>query len=44
MELSPRVAQTLERRWKKHARVSALRREADLAGRKRFLLVAWKDA
>lgn len=44
LELSPRVAQTLERRWKKHARVSALRREADLAGRKRFLLVAWKDA
>jgi release factor glutamine methyltransferase len=44
LELSPRVAQTLERRWKKHPRVNALRREADLAGRKRFLLVAWKDA
>lgn len=44
LELSPRVAQTLERRWRKHPRVSALRREADLAGRKRFLLVAWKDA
>jgi len=44
LELSPRVARGLELRWRKHPRVAHIQREADLAGRKRFLLVAWKDA
>lgn len=44
LELSPRVSLLLFHRWKKHPRVETIRREADLAGRKRFLLVAWKDA
>ena len=44
LELSPRVAYVLERRWRKHPRVKRLSRVADLAGRKRFLLIAWKDA
>lgn len=43
LELSPRVANFLERRWKKHSSVERVWREADLAGRKRFLLVAWKE-
>ncbi len=42
LELSPRVAASLERRWAKHPGVERAWREADLAGRKRFLLVAWK--
>jgi len=42
LELSPRVANYLERRWKKHSSVERVWRESDLAGRKRFLLVAWK--
>ncbi len=40
LELSPRVATILEKRWKKHARVEKIWREADLTGRKRFLLLA----
>ncbi len=44
LELSPRVAAKLERKWKRHPRVNSIRRAADLAGRKRFLLVVWKDA
>lgn len=44
LELSPRVAAILERRWKKHSRVVRAWRVPDLAGRKRFLLVAWKHA
>jgi HemK-like putative methylase len=44
MELSPRVALVLERRWRKHPKVERAWRVADLAGRKRFLLVAWKNA
>ncbi len=43
MELSPRVANYLARRWKKHSSVKRVWREPDLAGRKRFLLVAWED-
>lgn len=43
LELSPRVALFLERRWKKRESVKRVWREADLAGRKRFLLVSWKD-
>lgn len=44
MELSPRVADFLERRWRKHPRAERVWRESDLTGRKRFLLVAWKNA
>jgi release factor glutamine methyltransferase len=44
LELSPRVAGLLERRWMKHGRVARVWRESDLAGRKRFLLIAWKNA
>lgn len=44
MELSPRVAESLERRWRGHPRAQRVWRESDLAGRKRFLLVAWKNA
>lgn len=44
LELSPRVASNLERKWKKHPRVESVQRAADLAGRKRFLLVVWKNA
>ena len=44
MELSARGARSLESRWRKNARVARIWREADLAGRKRFLLVAWKNA
>lgn len=42
MELSPRVALFLERRWKKRESVNRAWREADLAGRKRFLIISWK--
>lgn len=42
LELSPRVAAVLERRWGKRASVERAWRMADLAGRKRFLLIAWK--
>lgn len=42
LELSPRVALFLERRWKKRESVNRIWREADLAGRKRFLLISWK--
>jgi release factor-specific protein-(glutamine-N5) methyltransferase len=41
LELSARVALLLERKWKKDPRVKSLTRAADLAGRKRFLLIAW---
>ncbi len=44
LELSPRVASNLERKWKKHPRVESVQRTADLAGRMRFLLVVWKNA
>lgn len=43
LELSPRIASFLERRWKKEDGVLSIRRETDLAGRKRFLLVAWAN-
>jgi HemK-like putative methylase len=42
-ELSPRVAYALERKWKNHPRVLGLIRFADLAGRRRFLLLRWKQ-
>ncbi len=42
LELSPRVAMALERRWRKSSAVDRIWREADLTGRKRFLLVTWK--
>lgn len=44
LELSARGARSLEARWRKHPRAGRVWREADLAGRKRFLLVAWKNA
>lgn len=44
LELSPRVAALLERKWRCHPRVRRVWRGADLAGRKRFLLVAWEHA
>jgi HemK-like putative methylase len=44
LELSPRVSIYLFARWKKHPKVSRIWREADLAGRKRFLLVEWSNA
>lgn len=44
LELSPRVADLLERRWRKRGSVKRIWREADLAGRKRFLLVSWDVA
>jgi release factor glutamine methyltransferase len=44
MELSARGARSMEARWRKHPRVDRLWRQSDLAGRKRFLLVAWKNA
>lgn len=43
LELSPRVALKLEKQWRLHPRVNSISRAADLAGRKRFLLVVWKD-
>lgn len=43
LELSPRVALKLERQWWLHPKVNSISRAADLAGRKRFLLVVWKD-
>ena len=42
MELSPRVAYYLERKWRRHKSVSSVERHADLAGRRRFLLLRWK--
>ena len=42
LELSPRVALALEKRWRKCAHAERVWREADLAGRKRFLLVGWR--
>jgi HemK-like putative methylase len=44
MELSARGARSMEARWRKHPRVDRVWRQSDLAGRKRFLLVAWKNA
>lgn len=44
LELSPRVAAILEKKWRSHERVARAWRAPDLAGRKRFLLVAWKNA
>lgn len=43
LELSARVALLLERRWKKHPGIERIWRAPDLAGKKRFLLVAWKQ-
>lgn len=43
-ELSPRIAALMVRKWRKHTAVERIWREADLSGRKRFLLVAWKNA
>ena len=42
-ELSPRVAAVLEKRWKKNPQITHIARERDLAGRARFLLIAWKN-
>lgn len=42
LELSARVAALLEKRWRKHEGVERIWRASDLAGKKRFLLVAWK--
>ncbi len=39
LELSPRVAVRLQKKWKQDKRVAHVHREADLAGRERFLLV-----
>jgi HemK-like putative methylase len=44
LELSARGARSLEAAWRAHPRVGKVWRAADLAGRKRFLLVAWKNA
>jgi len=44
LELSPRTSLLLFRRWKSHPDVERIERRSDLAGRKRFLLVAWKNA
>lgn len=44
LELSPRTSLILQRRWQSHPDVERIERRADLAGRKRFLLVAWKNA
>ncbi|HEY8280355.1 MAG TPA: peptide chain release factor N(5)-glutamine methyltransferase [Bdellovibrionota bacterium] len=43
LELSPRIALLLERKWTRQPDVKRIWREADLAGRKRFLLVAWEN-
>lgn len=43
LELSPRVAALLEKKWSGDTRIERIWRESDLAGRKRFLLVAWKN-
>lgn len=42
LELSPQVSALLERRWRRDPGVERIERFPDLAGRKRFLLVAWK--
>jgi release factor glutamine methyltransferase len=42
LELSPRIASLLERQWRARKEVERVWRLADLAGRKRFLLVAWR--
>lgn len=42
MELSPRVAATLQNKWKKEKKVKSIRRESDLTGRQRFLIVEFK--
>lgn len=44
LELSARIASLLERRWKKNEAVEKIWRAPDLAGKKRFLIVAWKNA
>lgn len=41
LELSPRIATLLEKRWRKNPAVQRIWREPDLTGRKRFLLLAW---
>lgn len=43
-ELSPRVAALLEKRWRARPSTREVWREADLSGRKRFLLIAWENA
>jgi release factor glutamine methyltransferase len=43
LELSARVAKSLEQRWKKNAAVERIWRAPDLAGKKRFLIVAWRE-
>ena len=43
MELSPRIAYGLQRSWRKKRLVSYTERIPDLAGRKRFLLVGFKN-
>lgn len=43
-ELSPRVAAILEKRWRSRPAARRVWRESDLAGRKRFLLIAWENA
>jgi release factor glutamine methyltransferase len=42
LELSPRIALYLERRWRRDPAVERIWRAPDLAGRKRFLLIAWR--
>ncbi|MGZ3713135.1 MAG: N5-glutamine methyltransferase family protein, partial [Bdellovibrionota bacterium] len=42
LELSARVARLLEQRWHKHEGVERIWRAPDLAGKNRFLLVAWR--
>lgn len=44
LELSARTSWILYRRWRSHPDVHLIERKSDLAGRKRFLLVAWKNA
>lgn len=43
LELSPRVALCLEKRWRVNPAVKRIWREKDLSGRSRFLLIAWSQ-
>ena len=43
LELSPKVAVLLEKKWQKEKKVKVIHRESDLAGRSRFLLVEFDN-
>lgn len=42
LELSPRIASFLEKRWRKNSAIKNISCLPDLTGRKRFLLVTWQ--